>query len=119
MITPEQYKQLMNNEAVKSDTTSTKTKVIRVQYQGTHIRMKVTDSKTIAIRDTDHAFVKSLFPAYYARYSFRMQDSDRADVREVIRFMRLRMELRRNIMEMALANPVKTLKDLRAEHENN
>jgi hypothetical protein len=118
MITDEHYQDLMNNKAVRSAMSATKTKVIRVRYNGTHIRIKVTESHSIAIRDTDHAFVKALFPAYFERYELRMGDPDKADVREVIRFMRLRMELRRNIMEIALSAPRETLKFLNEEHAN-
>jgi hypothetical protein len=116
MFTNDQYIQLMNDEALRDrNVTTGKTKVLRIALHETPIRIKVTPSQSIAVRDNDEAFVKALFPSHYEEYSARRSDKS---LKECVAFMRMRMELRREVMRSALIDPRQTLIDLKREHKN-
>ena len=112
------HEKLMNNQAVRSRMIySNKNKVIRIKLVDSPIRVKITASLMIAVRDTNEAFVKSLFPDYAERFESAEQREDYAILMSCVSFMRIRMELRRDLMDAAFANPRETLRLLELEHD--
>lgn len=118
-IPNEVYNALDRNEAVRSrDFYANKTKVLRLSLRDLPVRIKVTQSQAVAIKDTNEAFVQALFPDFAHEWNAVYQRKDCDDVLSVVSFMRERMELRRDIMTMAFSSPVSTLKKLKQEHQN-
>jgi hypothetical protein len=114
----EAHSRLINNEAVRTRLIySNKNKVIRIKVIDTPIRVKITASLMVAVRDTNESFVKSLFPDYSKRFDDLNERNDYALIIRCISFMRIRMELRRDLMDAAFANPQETLRLLELEHD--
>jgi len=117
-ITEQTITSLLNGEAIRTrDITANKTKVICVKVKDTNVRIKVTPSLTIMVRDTNTAFIKALFPDYIERYESSRSRHDYSDINGAITFMRLRMELRRDLLDAVFADPNRTIQLLELEHE--
>lgn len=117
MLSTSDYNALKNGSSVLNpDITSSKNKVLRLDFRGLNIRVKVTKNHMIAIRDESRDFVRALFPDHLEQWDNRNSRSDSYLLEELIKYMRIRMELRRDIMDSAFANPGNTLKLLKLEH---
>ena len=112
------YANLKDGRAVRTRIiNSNRNKVLCLNIRNLSVRLKVTKSVTIAIQDTNEVFLRELFPDHYLRWK---EEADRKDfhfLEGTINFMRIRMELRRDLMDLAFADPVETLKVLKKEHQ--
>ena len=97
--------------------TCSKNKVIRVKVAGLSTRIKITKSQTIAIRDNNESFVCGLFPSFTEAWIAADQRDDFQDLCKVVSYMRIRMELRTDIISAAFSDPEGTLSILEMEHE--
>ena len=117
---PHIAKLLNSGNAIKDrDIRSPKNKVIRVKIKDVPTRCKITSSQTIACRDDNDSFIRALFPDYIDRYRSAKLLNDRyyQDLFETVSFMRIRMELRTDLISAAFADPKQTLRKLELEHD--
>lgn len=118
MITQEILDLLSGNQPVRDRSfKSHKTKVIRLKVGSISTRIKITPSQAIFIKDNNDAFVEGLFPDFTERWRDRMNRSDHEDLKTVITYMRIRMELRTDLISAAFSAPVETLSLLEREHD--
>jgi len=92
------------------DITSSKPKVVRVTYKNIPIRVKINKNGAIGCRDTNECFIKAFFPDFYQEYV-----DEQESLRGVISELRIRMELRSLLIEMAFNEPRAVLKHLLEE----
>lgn len=112
------FEALLDGEAIRTrDITANKTKVLCVKIKDTNVRIKVTNSITIMVRDTNRNFIKALFPAFVERYDSSIKRHDFSAIDGAVTFMRLRMELRRDLLDAVFADPHSTIRILEMEHE--
>ena len=117
MLSTSDYNSLKNGRSIcNPDITSSKNKVLRLEFRGLKVRAKITKNHMIAIQDDNSDFVKALFPDHSDQWENRKSRSDSYVLEELIKYMRIRMELRRDIMDSAFANPAQTLRLLKLEH---
>ena len=117
-LTESHITQLAQGNAVRNRLIkSSKTKVIRLKVGNLPTRIKVTHSQAIAIKDSNDCFISGLCPDYQSRWRDRDKRNDADDLEDVISFMRIRMELRTDIISAAFSDPQNTLNILQMEHD--
>lgn len=117
-LTEQHITQLAQGNAVRNRLIkSSKTKVIRIKVGPLPTRIKITPSQAIAIKDNNDCFISGLFPDFYERWLDRETRTDVDHLENVVSFMRIRMELRNDLMSAAFSDPANTLQLLEIEHD--
>jgi hypothetical protein len=117
MLSITDYQDLIRHKSVTTpEITSPKNKVLRLKLRGLDIRCKITKNHMITIADTDDAFIDSMFPDHSEMWNTREERADCYVLQELVKYMRIRMELRRDIIDSGFADPAKTLRLLKLEH---
>ena len=116
IIPPEVTQALHSNKAVRiRGIKYPNPKVVTVSVDDTHVRVKITPSLAIAVRDTNAAFVAALFPDFLFDYNELREEVDA--VERCITVMRIKMEMRVVVMEEVFRSPETALTKLAASYD--